>query len=468
MSPCWSCERSLLTSEKADTKTGKERMDPLSPPPSPSSRSSSSPPASSSPSSTPQPVHPASGRTTLTMTFLSTLARTVARRCALLPRAILPLPRPYASVSSPHPFQHQPDDSSTPAQGARRAAVSPEAHRLLIEYKRKRKMAEYESKLKLKAIKEGLVSVEELAAKMLQKAKAASLDSASPAAARSEVERRDAKLAAKIHAKAKAEARRKLETGQLDSNPNGEAEGPVKPLHKILDIEGLKQETPEKISMLWTGYHTLKGKLSAVIPTSSYVELIRNARSYRQFVLPLPREVVGGEEQEASGADASSASPQKQQGYEMQYLEWSFLPKPASSTGADAADKVPDPTAVLFTPLAEYKLRQEFAQPVLILTHYTDIADSKGIVLMRGEITGAADDEQPLPPLLAEEAEERKPSARISQADAQLLSMMMQRFYLARKMTEEGGERRIELLKTFHAKPEEFKVDELVKAAFQL
>jgi ATP synthase F1 complex assembly factor 1 len=41
----------------------------------------------------------------------------------------------------------------------------------------------------------------------------------------------------------------------------------------------------------------------------------------------------------------------------------------------------------MYTPLGEYKLRQTFAQPTLILTHYTDLAESHGIVLMRGDIT---------------------------------------------------------------------------------
>ena len=52
---------------------------------------------------------------------------------------------------------------------------------------------------------------------------------------------------------------------------------------------------------------------------------------------------------------------------------------------------------VMYTPLAEYKLRQLFAQPTLILTHYTDLANSHGLVLMRGDITPSAAPPKPPP-----------------------------------------------------------------------
>ncbi|EPQ26025.1 uncharacterized protein PFL1_06478 [Pseudozyma flocculosa PF-1] len=387
----------------------------------------------------------------------------------------------YAHVSAPHPFQHQAEDSQTPAQRARWEQASPEERKSMLEQRRDRKLAEYQSKLKLKAMQEGVSSVEELRQKKLQEAKAASMSSLKPAssdapnaddraACTSEVERKDAEVAAKIRAQSEAEARRKLESGQLGSSPHGsESEGPVKPLHKILDVEKLAKESPDTIGKLWTGYHTLKGKLSAVIPTASYLELTANARKYPQFVLPLPREIIGGEET-VEGSDATE-QPQKQQGYEIQYLEWGFLPKPAThKVGGDPAEAIPDPTTVLFTPLAEYKMRQEFAQPALILSHYTDLADSKGIVLMRGEITGAdeaADDASAATTTEGEGPKGNKVSTRISQADAQLLSMTLQRFYLAPKMAENGMESRIKLLETFHAKPEDFKVDQLVKASFE-
>lgn len=59
-------------------------------------------------------------------------------------------------------------------------------------------------------------------------------------------------------------------------------------------------------------------------------------------------------------------------------------------------------TIVMYTPLGEYKLRQSFAQPTLILTHYTDLANSHGIVLMRGDITPASNGSPKITPTEAQ------------------------------------------------------------------
>jgi ATP synthase mitochondrial F1 complex assembly factor 1 len=100
---------------------------------------------------------------------------------------------------------------------------------------------------------------------------------------------------------------------------------------------------------------------------------------------------------------------------------------------------------VLFTPLQEYKFRQTFAQPYLGLTHYTDLATTHGIVLMRGEITSS-------------------PSSTdkylLSQSDAQLLALGVQRFYLA--SGDDDSERKAALLRRFHEVPDDFQWEELL------
>ncbi|PWN51722.1 hypothetical protein IE53DRAFT_392982, partial [Violaceomyces palustris] len=252
------------------------------------------------------------------------------------------------------------------------------------------------------------------------------------------------------------------------------------PLSKILDISKLSDQPASKISELWTGYHTLKNKLSAVIPTETYKELITNAKKYPQFVLPLPRKIVGGEETE------NVAPGEVKQGYEMQFMEWGFLPAPKNPFGSSRATCNPIATTVLFTPLAEYKLRQEFAQPLLVLTHYTDLSASKGIVLMRGEITSSSEQEQAQTLSTTEEEEpvDRGREGRMSMQDAQLLVMCLQRFYLSRMGSASASsssssetnstssspssspEERLNLLEVFHRQPEQFRVDELVKAAY--
>lgn len=224
--------------------------------------------------------------------------------------------------------------------------------------------------------------------------------------------------------------------------------------------------------------------------------MVAKARQYPQFILPLPRTIVGSIE----GDTANVAPGERKQGYEMQYMEWGFLPKPASvedrsgevqdvveqltTEEKDLIAKTP-PSTVLFTPLAEYKLRQEYAQPVLVLSHFTELASSKGIVLLRGEVTGA--DEAAAAPTgiaaatAASKAGEtsaeklsnlQKPlqsQGKLSQQDAQLLTVTLQRFYMPKAPgvdTQPGEEERQGLLDAFHGDQERFDIDALCKTAF--
>ncbi len=195
------------------------------------------------------------------------------------------------------------------------------------------------------------------------------------------------------------------------------------------------------------GYHTIKNKLSAVIPAEKYLEMLANAKKFPQFVLPLPREVID-EESDINGGSKEA--------FEMQYLEWAVIPN--TTAGSEG---LPPATTTLFTPLAEYKLKQDFSQPVLILTFYTDLCQSNGIVLMRGEVTGLN--------------EKTGKGGRIDQAQAQLLAMTLQRFYLpaapaANAESSKGSDSAAcaKLLHDFHKRPEEFDVEELVNVAFRL
>lgn len=76
------------------------------------------------------------------------------------------------------------------------------------------------------------------------------------------------------------------------------------------------------------------------------------ARSNPHFVLPVPHE---------------------SQGAEMHFMQWTFDPASKTST-------------VLFTQLAEYKTRGEFAQPHTTVTHHLDLIKDKGLVLMQGQV----------------------------------------------------------------------------------
>ena len=218
-------------------------------------------------------------------------------------------------------------------------------------------------------------------------------------------------------------------------------------LNKIL----AKNHTAEEVSTLWTIYHATRsggtghGYLSATIPLETYLSMTSLAAKHPSFILPLSR------------PPHTLQTPHP--AHEFYFLQWdshkspphpsqpptlSFEAKPLFSTTP------PNPacTTVLFTPLQEYKLRQTFAQPYLVLTHYTDLATTHGIVLMRGELT-------PSP------SSPRK--YLLSQADAQLLAMGVQRFYLT--AGDDSSTQRMQLLTKFHETPIDFRWEDLLAYA---
>jgi ATP synthase F1 complex assembly factor 1 len=118
----------------------------------------------------------------------------------------------------------------------------------------------------------------------------------------------------------------------------------------------------------------------------------------------------------------------------------------------------------LFTPLQEYKLRQSFATPYLILTFYPDFAQTHGIVLLRGEITPSAAAAAAIPG-------QDISTARflLSQIDAQLLAIGVQKFYLWGNESDDSGQKgdrnAEKLLRQFHEQPEEFNWADLLEHA---
>ena len=171
-------------------------------------------------------------------------------------------------------------------------------------------------------------------------------------------------------------------------------------------------------------------------------------KAFPNFILPLRRET-----QEQDGENGA---------YEFYFLQWSFHPPPTpiASTILDPTPATPTPASnipistILLTPLLEYKTRQSFATPHLILTHHTDLARSHHLVLLRGELTPT-------------------PSAGgnywLSQADAQLLALGVQRFYLTEakagddEKTKRGKSQRAELLRIFNEEPERFNWEDLLQ-----
>ncbi|TFY65214.1 hypothetical protein EVG20_g5672 [Dentipellis fragilis] len=170
------------------------------------------------------------------------------------------------------------------------------------------------------------------------------------------------------------------------------ASSPVKPLSSYLNLQRLLEtpHTSEQIGALWTAYHasrsegTGRGFICASLPRSTYDTMLEAAQRYPSFILSVPR---------TPNTDECDAS---QKGYEFYFMQWAFhdappVPTSSAPTSSSTPSQLNPRTAtILFTPLLEYKLRQAFATPYLVLTFYPDLACSHDVVLLRGEITPAA------------------------------------------------------------------------------
>ena len=209
-------------------------------------------------------------------------------------------------------------------------------------------------------------------------------------------------------------------------------------------------------------YHTAKSQsptskryLSATIPIATYERLISKAATYPCFVLPLPRP----DALEVSTPDATETMTTQSTPHEFYFMQWCMHGSPPTPSPdglpplfnqpSSSSQNRPNPpcTTVLFTSLQEYKLRQDYATPHLILTHYTDLAQSHGLVLFRGELTPSSSGQSPV----------------LSPDNAQRLALLLQQFYLPPRENDEHGASRAKLLQRFHEEPEAFRWEDVVE-----
>ncbi len=165
---------------------------------------------------------------------------------------------------------------------------------------------------------------------------------------------------------------------------------------------------PQELEYIWRLRHASSpNSLTAVIPSGTYTRLASTARRHPQFILPLPRE--------------------GDQPAEIHFLQWTF-PTPTTST-------------VLFTHLAEYKLRGEYSQPHTTVTHHLDLQDSKGLVFLHGNVVQGRG---------------------VTVEEGKWLLMCLQKFYTAGEDTS-GSRRR--LLERFSIGAEDFRIEDLLEEA---
>ncbi|KAI8806325.1 ATP11 protein-domain-containing protein [Cladochytrium replicatum] len=172
--------------------------------------------------------------------------------------------------------------------------------------------------------------------------------------------------------------------------------GPFKkPLDEIVKVDLLQNENAEKISEIWNMYFGSKADtLCGVMEAKFYKQLLERGKWYPIFVLPYPRD----------------------DGYELFVLQF-------------FGDQV------YFTTLLEFQTFKENAPPLLVLSHYNEFSESKGIVLMKGDCADAK---------------------RLNASEARTLVYLLQMYYAT------GGQKKFKLVEEFHNSPTTFDYKALI------
>lgn len=188
---------------------------------------------------------------------------------------------------------------------------------------------------------------------------------------------------------------------------------PVKTLSSFIDVDKTAGLPPKEIETIWRLRHVRDGQsLCAVMQADTYARIAATAKKHPQFILPLPREG---------------------QGAEIHFLQWTF---PTETTAT-----------VLFTHLAEFKVRGEYAQPHTTITHHLDLAETNGLVLLEGRVME---------------------NRGINVDEGKFLLMTLQKFYGFEAHTDtakENASNRKKLMEQFSGGDENFKVEELLEEA---
>ncbi|XP_058536900.1 ATP synthase mitochondrial F1 complex assembly factor 1 isoform X2 [Ochotona princeps] len=134
-------------------------------------------------------------------------------------------------------------------------------------------------------------------------------------------------------------------TNTLGKQPMSRGFTKDKTLSSIFNIEMVKEKTAEEIKQIWQQYFAAKDTVFAVIPKEKFDLIWNRAQSCPTFLCALPR----------------------REGYEFFVGQW---------TG----------TELHFTALINIQTRGDAAASQLILYHYPELKEEKGIVLMTAEM----------------------------------------------------------------------------------
>ncbi|XP_046670150.1 ATP synthase mitochondrial F1 complex assembly factor 1 [Homalodisca vitripennis] len=164
-------------------------------------------------------------------------------------------------------------------------------------------------------------------------------------------------------------------------------------LNDVMKTELISGKSADEIKDIWLEYHKHKDCIAASVPSSNFDLLQSRGEKFPLFLLPLPRD----------------------QGYEFILCQFSG-------------------NEVHFTPLISYQTHKENAPECLTMVYYTDIKESKGIVLMKGEFNKDV----------------------LTALEAQCLANELQLYY------GEENEKRTLLLERFTNNPDDFRHMDLI------
>lgn len=165
-------------------------------------------------------------------------------------------------------------------------------------------------------------------------------------------------------------------------------------LDDILKVDQLHDKSTEEIGHIWTEYFKSKQSINAVIPKEIYERISFRAHECPTFIYPLVKE----------------------QGYEFILAQF-------------------QENQCFFTSLLSYQVHGENSPWQMNLTHYTDLKDDKGIVLMLGEID----------------------QEKMNILEAQCLAQQLQMFYAT------SDEERFNLVYMFNKDPDKFKYMDVIR-----
>ncbi|KAI3880977.1 hypothetical protein MKX03_007823 [Papaver bracteatum] len=167
-----------------------------------------------------------------------------------------------------------------------------------------------------------------------------------------------------------------------------------KPLNSIVDIERAKNFSPEDLADIWDDYHLGRGHIGVTMKAKLYHLMKQRAVTCRHFVVPL----------------------WKGSGYVTMFVQVQM-------------------PHIIFTGLEDYKARGTQAAPYFTATYFTEFAETKDMVLVRGDIVF---------------------TSKLTDAEAQWLLETTQAFYL--------NDARYKLVEQFNKQTHDFEFKDVLKA----